>query len=117
MFSGGIDCTVLAALADRFLPASEAIDLLNVAFENPRTTMAKNRTNKKKNQQEEQRPVYDTPDRITGRASLEELKSIAPDRCWNFVEIDVPYSEAMEYRQHIIDLMFPLDTVMDLVKV
>ncbi|KAG1174484.1 hypothetical protein G6F70_008376 [Rhizopus microsporus] len=114
LFSGGIDCTVLAALADRFLPASEAIDLLNVAFENPRTTMAKNRTNKKKNQQEEQRPVYDTPDRITGRASLEELKSIAPDRCWNFVEIDVPYSEAMEYRQHIIDLMFPLDTVMDL---
>ncbi|ORE10373.1 N-terminal nucleophile aminohydrolase [Rhizopus microsporus var. microsporus] len=114
LFSGGIDCTVLAALADRFLPASEAIDLLNVAFENPRTTMVKNRTNKKKNQPEEQRPVYDTPDRITGRASLEELKSIAPDRCWNFVEIDVPYSEAMEHRQHIIDLMFPLDTVMDL---
>lgn len=30
------------------------------------------------------------------------------------MEINVPYPEAMEYRQRIIDRMFPLDTVMDL---
>jgi asparagine synthetase B (glutamine-hydrolysing) len=32
LFSGGIDSSVLAALADRVLPANEPIDLLNVAF-------------------------------------------------------------------------------------
>ena len=31
------------------------------------------------------------------------------------MEINVPYTEAMEYKQRIIDRMFPLDTVMDLV--
>jgi hypothetical protein len=32
LFSGGIDSSVLAALADRILPINEPIDLLNVAF-------------------------------------------------------------------------------------
>jgi hypothetical protein len=33
------------------------------------------------------------------------------------VEINVPYPEALEQRQHIIDKMYPLDTVMDLVRI
>ncbi|XP_059143078.1 asparagine synthetase domain-containing protein 1-like [Physella acuta] len=33
LFSGGLDSTVLAALADRCIPEDEPIDLLNVAFE------------------------------------------------------------------------------------
>lgn len=44
-------------------------------------------------------------------------RSIAPNRQWNFVEINVPYHEAMAHRQEIIDRMFPLDTVMDLVNI
>ncbi|CAO3661697.1 unnamed protein product [Rhizopus stolonifer] len=118
LFSGGIDCTFLAVLADQYLPKSEPIDLLNVAFENPRSEKAKGQPKKNKNKQQEHivstQNMYNTPDRVTGRASLEELRRIAPDRAWNFVEINVPYSEALEHRQHIIDLMFPLDTVMDL---
>ncbi|KAI8087994.1 asparagine synthase-domain-containing protein, partial [Gilbertella persicaria] len=102
LFSGGLDCICLAALAHRHLPPSESIDLLNVAFENPRA------------QKNKLHPMYDTPDRITGRAGLEELRQIAPERTWHFVEINVPYTEAMAYRQRIIDRMFPLDTVMDL---
>jgi hypothetical protein len=31
-FSGGLDCVVLARLADLFLPIEEPIDLINVAF-------------------------------------------------------------------------------------
>jgi hypothetical protein len=41
---------------------------------------------------------------------------MAPERCWNFVEINVPFEEAMDQKQHIVDLMYPLDTVMDLVR-
>ena len=32
LFSGGIDSSVLTALADRILPLNEPVDLLNVAF-------------------------------------------------------------------------------------
>lgn len=42
-------------------------------------------------------------------------REMAPERCWNFVEINVPFKEAMDQKQHIVDLMYPLDTVMDLV--
>ncbi|KAI8095492.1 asparagine synthase-domain-containing protein [Thamnidium elegans] len=136
LFSGGLDCICLAALADKHLPVSESIDLLNVAFENPRIEKAriqkvKTKKNKNKKNLEEKpvveesvvekqmieeavRSIYDTPDRLTGRAGVEELRNIAPNRTWNFVEINVPYVEAMEYKQRIIDRMFPLDTVMDL---
>ena len=34
---GGIDCMVIAALADQVVDPQQSIDLLNVAFENPRT--------------------------------------------------------------------------------
>jgi len=35
LFSGGVDCATVAALADRCLPPDAQIDLLNVAFERP----------------------------------------------------------------------------------
>ncbi|GAA5889240.1 hypothetical protein JCM6882_000684 [Rhodosporidiobolus microsporus] len=41
LFSGGLDCTTIALIADRVLPEGEAIDLINVAFENPRKIKAK----------------------------------------------------------------------------
>ncbi|ORY52910.1 adenine nucleotide alpha hydrolases-like protein [Rhizoclosmatium globosum] len=40
LFSGGLDCMVLAALAAKSLPAGSSIDLLNVAFDNPRVRKA-----------------------------------------------------------------------------
>ncbi|KDQ19731.1 hypothetical protein BOTBODRAFT_375199 [Botryobasidium botryosum FD-172 SS1] len=44
LFSGGIDCTILAFLAHRHVPLEEPIDLLNVAFENPRSLAAQKTT-------------------------------------------------------------------------
>lgn len=38
LFSGGVDCATLAALAHRFVAPGEPIDLLNVAFERPGST-------------------------------------------------------------------------------
>ncbi len=35
LFSGGLDCSVIAWLIHALLPSNEAIDLINVGFENP----------------------------------------------------------------------------------
>lgn len=68
LFSGGIDCTILAVLTDKLVDSSQPIDLINVSFEKI------NRTTSKK-------PIdYNTPDRISARESLEELKRINPKR-------------------------------------
>lgn len=68
---GGIDSTVIALLAHQFVPHSEPIDLLNVAFE-------KNHN-------------FNVPDRLTGLSSLRELQELCPDRQWNFVEVTRKY--------------------------
>jgi asparagine synthetase B (glutamine-hydrolysing) len=96
---------VLAAIANKYVDDDEPIDLFNVSFENPRQLKAKTVNESSK---------YDTPDRITGRMGASELIRLYPSRQWRFVEINVPYEEAMAQKQHIIDLMNPLYTVMDL---
>ncbi|ORX98925.1 hypothetical protein K493DRAFT_329250 [Basidiobolus meristosporus CBS 931.73] len=114
LFSGGIDCICLALLADRFLPQDEPIDLLNVAFENPRIQKHASKPNKKKTSEQAPKANYDVPDRKTGRQGVEELRGVAPHRKWNFVEINIPFEEAMAKKDYILSLMAPLNTVMDL---
>ncbi|KAK0267951.1 hypothetical protein LTR35_015883 [Friedmanniomyces endolithicus] len=106
LFSGGLDCTVLARLAHDIYPTNQTIDLLNVAFENPR--VHKSHCSGIAN------PYELCPDRITGRASHAELMQLCPERNWIFVAIDVPYNETMAHRQNVIDLMQPHNTEMDL---
>jgi asparagine synthetase B (glutamine-hydrolysing) len=50
LFSGGLDCAVLARMAHDILPLEEQIDLLNVAFENPRVVLASKQPPKVKQQ-------------------------------------------------------------------
>lgn len=103
LFSGGVDSLVIAALADKFVASDEPIDLLNVAFEQ-QSNRAKSSSS----------GAYDVPDRITGRQGLTELKTVAPNRQWNFVEIDVSIEELQKTRaEHIQDLVYPLNTVLD----
>ncbi|KIW31944.1 uncharacterized protein PV07_03530 [Cladophialophora immunda] len=106
LFSGGLDCSLLARLAHDLLPKSEAIDLLNVAFENPRSLAARNDTTDS---------AYEfCPDRITGRSSFTELCEVCPDRTWRFVAVDVPYKESQACKASIQQLMHPHKTEMDL---
>lgn len=37
--------------------------------------------------QDRKKGAFDVPDRETGRAGVDQLRSIAPDREWNFVEV------------------------------
>lgn len=109
LFSGGLDCTVIARLAHKILPYSEPVDLLNVAFENPR--IHRPHTDKSGS---EYSPYELCPDRITGRASYAELCEVCPERAWRFVEINVPYVETLAHRDVVIALMHPHNTEMDL---
>lgn len=109
LFSGGLDCCTLAALAHQHLADGEVIDLVNVAFENPRVLGATHRTN---NQDKER--MYDVPDRLTARHSLEELKIVAPRRKWRLVEVNVTHDTYRAHRAKIEALMAPCSSVMDL---
>ncbi|OAL71231.1 asparagine synthetase [Trichophyton violaceum] len=112
LFSGGLDCTLVARLAHDVLPMGAPIDLLNVAFENPRVVAA---ATKGSISGTSSTSVYDDcPDRRTGISSFQELKRVCPGREWRFVRIDVPYTETMEHRPRVKHLMAPHNTEMDL---
>jgi hypothetical protein len=83
---------------DRHIPPDEPIDLLNIAFENPRkirVQMDGNLGGIKKTLRNAKRregpvsgrydPDYLVPDRSTGLSELEELRRLCPGRQWNFV--------------------------------
>ncbi|KAL7803589.1 asparagine synthase-like protein [Trichoderma aethiopicum] len=107
LFSGGLDCTVLARMASDMIPPEQAIDLINVAFENPRVAAQ----NAKLSTDE----LYELcPDRMTGRKSFAELSAVCPDRRWRFVTVNVPYEETCAHRAEVIELIYPHNTEMDL---
>ncbi|KAI0841057.1 asparagine synthase-domain-containing protein [Hypoxylon sp. FL0890] len=110
LFSGGLDCTVIARLAHDFIPASQGIDLINVAFENPRQASVD-----KISPHLNAADVYEAcPDRMTGRKAFAELKSACPGRYWRFIAVNVPFKEAMSHKPRIVSLLHPHDTEMDL---
>jgi asparagine synthetase B (glutamine-hydrolysing) len=115
LFSGGLDCTLLARLSHDILPIEEPIDLLNVAFENPRVAAAAASSNQQKLPPSLPISTYEVcPDRITGRSAYNELQEICPGRKWRFIAIDVPYTETLAHRDHVKRLMRPHNTEMDL---
>jgi asparagine synthetase B (glutamine-hydrolysing) len=86
LFSGGLDCTVLARLADDVLPGSQGIDLINVAFQNARDASA---VEKDGSEPPAHRPYEACPDRITGRKAFAELKKACPLRYWRFIAVGI----------------------------
>jgi len=83
----------------RYIPGDEPIDLLNVAFENPRKKAngqnsnrgKKGKTSTKDHTERHEEVVSDpsvsylVPDRKTGLEGLAELRRLCPNRTWNFV--------------------------------
>ena len=111
LFSGGLDCTVLARILHDTLSKEQDIDLLNVAFENPRVVQAAGAS------QLSQVPgsAYSfCPDRITGLSSYSELLTVCPGRRWRFVSIDIAYADTLAHRSRVISLIHPHKTEMDL---
>jgi asparagine synthetase B (glutamine-hydrolysing) len=83
LFSGGLDCSVLARLTHELLDDGYSIDLLNVAFENPRVLAQL----EKEARGSPVNPYEACPDRITGRKSFEELQKLCPGRQFRFVAV------------------------------
>ncbi|XXG98659.1 hypothetical protein Hte_004986 [Hypoxylon texense] len=114
LFSGGLDSTVLTRLAHDLVPASQGIDLINVAFENPRQ-VAVDKTVRTAQPYLPVTDVYEAcPDRLTGRKAFAELRSTCPDRYWRFIAVNVPYEEAISHKSRVVSLMYPHNTEMDL---
>ncbi|QQK45863.1 Asparagine synthase family amidotransferase [Penicillium digitatum] len=115
LFSGGLDCTLLARLSHDILPLDEPIDLLNVAFENPRVAAAAKANQQKSATSTPPLSIYENcPDRITGRSAHIELQMTCPGRTWRFIAIDIPYTETLAHRDQVKRLMRPHNTEMDI---
>lgn len=75
----------------------EAIDLINVAFEQkPRSNNAQTKSGKKRKEKQSAKAAaniettnFSVPDRLTGIAGLEELRRINPARQWNLIEVSL----------------------------
>ncbi|KAM2764894.1 hypothetical protein COP1_021023 [Malus domestica] len=91
LFSGGLDSMIIAALLHECLDPSYDIDLLNVSFDG-----------------------RSAPDRISARAGVSELRRIAPSRKWKLVEIDAELSTLTFETKHVMSLINPANTYMDL---
>ncbi|XP_062203448.1 uncharacterized protein LOC133905704 [Phragmites australis] len=91
LFSGGLDSMILAALLDQCIDSKWTIDLLNVSFDGQLA-----------------------PDRISAISGLRELQRISPLRRWRLVEIDTALTDLEGESEHVMSLIHPSSTYMDL---
>lgn len=102
LFSGGVDCTLVATIAEKFIDPNLPIDLMNVAFE--KVSYSKVKTDSVN---------WNVPDRLTGLQTLQELRTLHPERTWNFVEINITRAELNENSIKLSKLVYPLENVLD----
>ncbi|KAL5596768.1 uncharacterized protein BROUX77_006716 [Berkeleyomyces rouxiae] len=108
-FSGGLDCTIAARLMCNGLTPDDEIDLINVAFENPRVAA------QLRKEKGDIADVYEMcPDRITGRVGFRDLCKACPNTKWRFIAVNVPYEESLAHRSEVAALMSPHKTEMDI---
>jgi asparagine synthetase B (glutamine-hydrolysing) len=93
LFSGGIDCVILAILLHRNLPENFAIVLRNVAFGDV---------------------CEESHDRIASRVALSELEKLCPTRHWIAEFRDISLKKVEEVFEICNTIVFPQNTIMDL---
>ncbi|KAN0007019.1 hypothetical protein ACTFIU_005213 [Dictyostelium citrinum] len=100
LFSGGLDSMVLAAMSNKHMETpDEPIHLINVAFGDDDSPFEE----------------YDkVPDRKAAISGLKELQTIAPNRQWKLIKVNVGTKE-MEWAKKIVyQLSYPAITIMDM---
>ncbi|KAL0019585.1 hypothetical protein WJX79_003455 [Trebouxia sp. C0005] len=89
--NGGVDSTLIAALAHQSLPIDVPIDLASVCFKKGRSA-----------------------DRLAAQDALLELMQFAPTREWRLIQVDSSLEEVDQHRDWLLGLLRPSATVMDL---
>lgn len=112
LFSGGIDCTVLAALAHHLLPLETPIELVNVSF-GAKPEQAPDRLTALRAVEELLRLPQPEPHEDSLAAAANQGTPVAREREWRLVFVDVPTKLSAD-TSHILDLVTPRHTVMDL---
>ena len=108
LFSGGLDCTVLARITHDLLPLNQPMDLVNVAFENPRLRSQGDSL------ASDEKWFERCPDRVTSRAAFRELGEACPGRKFRLLCVNVKYNRTQQCLPEVARLMYPHDTEMDL---
>lgn len=103
LFSGGLDCSLILILLSQIIVEKKlanhfTLNLLNVAFENPRTGMQPD----------------DVPDRKLGIKSSGEIIKKFPEVDIKFHKLNVTSEQYLKYKPVVLDLIYPKDTEMDL---
>ncbi|GAB4823023.1 hypothetical protein N2152v2_010069 [Parachlorella kessleri] len=91
LFSGGLDSTLMAALAHEALLPDAPIDLASICFAGGTS-----------------------PDRLAALDAVEELRAFAPSRQWRLIQVDATLDNVDALRPYLLRLLAPCDTVMDL---
>ena len=79
LFSGGVDSTLIAALAHQSLPAEVPIDLASVCFNGGKSA-----------------------DRLAAQDALLELAAFAPGREWRLIQVDSSLEEVDQHRDWLL---------------
>ena len=79
LFSGGVDSTLIAALAHQSLPGHVPIDLASVCFQGGKST-----------------------DRLAAQDAVQELAAFAPDREWRLIEVDSSLAQVDQHRHWLL---------------
>lgn len=91
LFSGGVDSTLIAALAHQALPPGVPIDLASVCFTGG-----------------------ESGDRQAALDALQELADFAPAREWRLIRVNSSLEEVDAHKDWLLGLLYPSATVMDL---
>ena len=79
LFSGGVDSTLIAALAHESLPEQVPIDLASVCFNGGKSA-----------------------DRLAALDAAQELAAFAPDREWRLIEVDSSLAQVDQHREWLL---------------
>ena len=79
LFSGGVDSTLIAALAHESLPEHVPIDLASVCFNEGKSA-----------------------DRLAALDAAQELAAFAPDREWRLIQVDSSLAQVDQHREWLL---------------
>lgn len=132
LFSGGLDCSVIASLASAHMSSDRVIDLINVSFGNKGgadddglvcadcTRDVDEFTLELHNMHVGGRVIdttkdtfWSAPDRLTALHTLRELSVSCRARRWRLLCVDIATDHVTRCHDYIMDLIHPHNTVMD----